>query len=113
MKDKKPKWWKPAIENKGMACLCCDTTTDILPLTTKLYTGFGGWCILKNGELFFEDDRDVEFEDFKDLQHVEELIGDDNENEYVARFDSPLRDTQHQRHAKNTWVLIEKGLGFA
>lgn len=109
----KPVWWKPAIESKGVGCLCCGGTSELLELETKLYFGFGGWNILRNGQEFFCDHRDVELDEYKDLKHVEELIGDDTENEYIANFNRPLRSAVYQRHAKNYWVLIEKGDGFA
>lgn len=112
MKTKK-KWWKPAVKNKGYACLCCGESTEILPLTTKLYFGFGGWSILRNGEHFFQDRRDVEFDQHKDLAFVESMIGGDTENEYIAYYDSALRSAKYQRHAKDNWVLIETGPGFA
>lgn len=109
----KPAWWKPAIKSTGASCLCCETTTDILSLETKLYNGFGGWNVFKNGKIFFIDPMDAEWEDCKDLNHVESLIGEDSENEYIAHFYSPLREAIYQRHAKDVWVLIEKGPGFA
>jgi hypothetical protein len=110
----KPAWWKPAIKSNGVGCLCCGGTSEILELDTKLYFGMvGGWNILKNGQEFFCDGRDVEYEEYQDLKHVEQLIGEDTENEYIANFDSPLRSAIYQRHAKNSWVLIERGDGFA
>jgi len=112
--SKKPKWWKAPIESVGVACLCCGGTSEILEMETTLYWGVaGGWNILKNGQQFFCEDGDKEWDEFKQMKHIEEMIGEDNENEYVANFDSPLRDAKYQRHAKDNWVLIEKGMGFA
>lgn len=113
MEANKKEWFKPAIESTGTNCGCCGTTTVILPLNTKLYYGFGGWNISKNGVEFFKDNRDVEFEDYLDLNHVENLIGDNVIDEFTAFFNSPLRDATYQRHSKNNWVLINKGDGFA
>lgn len=110
----KPSWWKPGIEAPGPGCLCCPQTTELLDLTTKLYNGIGGWNIVKNGtQEFFAEDQNKDFDECRDMHHVESLIGDDEENEYVANFISGLRDATYQRHAKNTWVLIAKGPGYA
>ncbi len=112
--DNRPKWWKPAIESPaGASCLCCPSTTELLRLDTKLYGNYAGWNIVKNGQEFFCDNRDVDWNEYKDLAHVEELIGDDNENEYIANFVSGLRGATYQRHAKNTWVLIGTDEGYA
>lgn len=113
IKPSKPIWWKKAIPAVGSSCICCDTTTEILNLNTKLYFDFGGWTINKNGQPFFSDQRSVDFDEYKDLNHVEALIGEDDENEYTAEVYLPLRSAKYQRHAKNIWVLIEKGNGFA
>lgn len=113
-KTKKPKWWKPGIEAGGSSCPCCPETTATLPLDTKLYNGFGGWNIVKNGkEEFFAEDQDKDYDECRDLAYVETLIGDDNENEYVANLSMALRDATYQRHTKGVWVLIRKGPGYA
>ena len=55
---KKKSWWKPPIESKGtVACLCCGEAAEILPMETKLYGGYGGWNIVKNGKQEFFCDR--------------------------------------------------------
>lgn len=112
---KRPTWWKPAIESNGNAgCLCCGGTAEILDLDTKLYFGVVGWWnVLKNGQQFYDNHLELEYEEYYDLKHIEEIIAEDTENEYLASFDSPLRSAVYQRHAKNAWVLIEKGEGFA
>ncbi len=112
---KKPKWFKPALSKvEGVSCACCGNTTLILPVETKMYHGMGGmWTITKNGQHFFSDDRDVEFDQYHDLKHVEDLIGENTEDEFIADFTSPLRGSVYQRHAKNNWVLIETNEGYA
>lgn len=113
----KPTWWKPGIEGGGSSCLCCPQTVALLPMETKLYQSMGGYNVLKNGAEFYGGDPYMddskEWDDLKDLAYVESLIGDDDENEYVCNLDLPLRSAKYQRHAKNQWVLIEKGAGFA
>lgn len=112
--ENKPSWWKEPIDGSGSTCICCGNSAKILDLKTKLYFDFGGWNVLKNGGEFFCDNRtNINFEDCYDLAYIESLIGDDDENEYVAQFHSAMRDAIYQRHAKNVWVLIRKGDGFA
>jgi hypothetical protein len=111
--EQKPSWWKPGIESKGSVCFCCGQTREILPLDTLLYDGFGGWSITKNGSFFFQEDPNKEFEDSMTLQGIEDMIGEDTENEYCANLFLPLRGATYQRHSKNNWVLIEKNDGFA
>lgn len=106
-------WIKPPIKGLTNTCPHCASPADILPLDTKIYNGFGGWSILKNGSLFFIENKDKDWDDFKDLAYIETLIGNDEENEYTAKYYAPLRDALYQRHTKDYWVLIEQGLGFA
>jgi len=113
MENKKQSWFKPAIKSIGRTCLCCGETSEILELDTKLYFGFGGWVITKNGQEFFSSNPDLEWNENKDLEYIETLIGENTEDEFIARFDAPLRDATYQRHSKNNWVLIQKGEGFA
>lgn len=95
----RPKWWKPPIKKEGVTCLCCDTTTVILNLKTKLYNGsVGGWTIVKNKKEFFIDRRDIDFDKYRDLKYIEKLIGKDEGSEYIAEFYSPLRGATYQRH---------------
>lgn len=100
--NKKPKWWKPAIEGKGS-----------LDLHTQLYLGYGGWLVTKNGETFYSAKIEDDFDGAKSLQDIENMIGEDPESEYIALFFGPLREATYQRHAKDQWVLIETGEGFA
>lgn len=109
----KQHWKKPAIKSSKVACLCCQSTDEILPLETLLYMGFGGWNVSKNGEMFFVERNDIEFEESKTLADIETMIGEDEESEYLAVFFSPLRGCTYQRHSKNHWVLIEEDEGFA
>lgn len=110
----KPKWWKAPIESKGInPCLCCNALSEILPLETLLFNGFGGWSVNKNGQQFYQAEPNDDFENAKTLNDIEEIIGHDTENEYLAILFTPLRGATFQRHAKDNWVLIEKNGGFA
>lgn len=104
-------WLKPAITSHGGGCLCCKGTTDTLDLETYLYPM--GWKILKDGETFFVEDDDKDFDECRDLIYVESLIPKDDNSEYLAIVYLPLRGATYQRHEPNKWVLIEQNEGFA
>jgi hypothetical protein len=113
MKENKPIWWKPGIKATGAICACCAQTTELLSLDTVLYDGFGGWSVTKNGQYFFQADQGKEWDETETLKDIENMIGEDNESEYLANLFTPLRGATFQRHAKNHWVLIETNEGFA
>lgn len=113
MKSIKQKWWKQGIEGGASGCLCCGGTVYKLPMNTRMYQGMGGWMIVKNGELFFMDKGDKEFEDYPTLMKFENEARKEPNAEWIAQVDLPLSNAKYQRHDKNTWVLIEKGEGFA
>ncbi len=82
-------------------------------METVLYNGFGGWSILKNGHLFFSENSEKEWEESKTLQGVEDMIGNNETDDFIAFLYTPLRDAKYQRQGKNNWILISQGLGFA
>lgn len=85
----------------------------MLDIETKMYTGFGGWTVYRNGEILYYQQQHEEFDDAKSISDIETMIGDDDENEYTACFLGPLSDAIYQRHSKNHWMLVEQGDGFA
>lgn len=114
MLDPNKPWKKPPIEGGVGACLCCSVTADILNLKTVLYFGVaGGWVIKKDGQEFFQEEGDKDWDDCKKLEAIEALIPEGDNSEYTAHLDTPMRDAVYQRHDKNQWVLIQKGPGWA
>lgn len=119
MKDKqlteKPKWLVEPLDRKKIhhGCLNCCGTDNILGVRTKLYNGFGGWMITKDGKLFFMEKAKTEFEDSKTLLFIEKIARQDPNHDWRAIFDMALSGGQYQRHGKNRWVLIESNQGFA
>lgn len=112
--ENKKSWFKPAIESKGTACMCCGAISEVLALDTQLFFGsVGGWTVTKDGQHFAFEKKDFDEEGIPTLQDIENMIGDDQESEYIASYDSPLMDALYQRHAKNSWVLIKQGIGYA
>jgi hypothetical protein len=101
------------IKGGHSGCLNCGYTEERLPMRTKLYQGFGGWMITKNGELFYMESQDVDFDKSKKLSYIERSAKLEPESDWRAILDLPMRSAVYQRHGKSKWVLIEKGQGFA
>jgi hypothetical protein len=102
-----------SIKGGHGGCLCCPNTEEILPMKTRLYNGFGGWYISKNGQEYFTEDPDKEFNETKTLSQIERKAKLEPDEDWRAHLNLPLRDAVYQRQGKSKWVLIEKGNGFA
>lgn len=102
----------PAIK-PVMHCNCCSSGTEShLSLDTILYNGFGGWSVTKDGELFYLDDNNTEFEDSKSLRFIEEQAAADPDHDWRAIGFFPLHGETYQRQ-NGKWVLVERNEGFA
>jgi len=102
-----------AIKGGVSGCLNCGYTEDVLPMKTKLYNGFGGWTITKDGELYFSESVDNEYDNAKTLSYIERKAKLEPECDWRANLDLPLRSAVYQRHGKSKWVLVKRGHGFA
>ena len=109
----KPSFFLPPIAGGVSGCLNCGYTEDILPMKTRLYQGFGGWHISKNGEYFFSEDVNKEYDEAKTLSYIERMAKLEPECDWRAHLDLPLRSAVYQRQGKSKWVLVERGRGFA
>ena len=109
----KPSLLLPPIAGGISGCLNCGYTEDILPMKTKLYNGFGGWDITKNGEHYFSEDVNKEYDEAKTLSYIERMAKLEPECDWRANLNLPLRSAVYQRHGKSKWVLVERGQGFA
>ena len=109
----KPSFLLPPIAGGVSGCLNCGYTEDILPMKTKLYNGFGGWDITKNGEHYFSEDVNKEYDEAKTLSYIERMAKLEPECDWRANLNLPLRSAVYQRHGKSKWVLVERGQGFA
>lgn len=106
-------WLKEPITAHGGGCLCCAGTTDKLPMNTRIYDGFGGYTIWRNGQLFYAPPNGLEFDEYDTLMKYENKARKEPDADWQVKIDLPLRNATYQRHDKNTWVLIEQGQGFA
>lgn len=121
MKTKKNKlsWYIKPLDTKKIfhGCLNCGGTEQILGLETRLYNGFGGWSITKDGKLYFEESpllsEEKKWNEWKQLKEIEKEAKKDPNHDWRAIFDLALRGGQYQRHGDNKWVLIESNRGFA
>lgn len=103
----------PPIKPKRVGCLCCGSSNEThLAMTTVLYQGFGGWMILKDGELFHMEDNNTEWEDFKTLAFIEKKAKQSPNADWKAVCDTPLHGEVYQRQ-RGKWVLVEENEGFA
>lgn len=104
--------FSPLIKPKLVGCPCCGSAETHLPMDTVLYNGFGGWTITKDGELFFIEDSNKEFEDFKTLEFIEEKAKHEPNHDWRAECFTPLHGETYQRQ-DGKWVLVEENAGFA
>lgn len=95
-------------------CLHCPGSEDLLPLSTVLYNGFGGYSVWRNGKFYFAADpsKDISWDKFPRLRRFENIarkIG----GHWKVVLDNPLRGATWRRKEKNKWVLTETNQGFA
>lgn len=109
----KPSFYLQPIEGGVSGCLNCGYTESVLPMRTRLYQGFGGWYISKNGQDFFSEDVNKEHNEAKTLSHIERIAKLEPECDWRAHLDLALRSAVYQRQGKSKWVLVERGNGFA
>lgn len=103
----------PAIEGGLSGCLNCGYPEDELSLDTRLYSGFGGWDITKDGTHFFSESNDKEYDESKPLKDIECLAKLEPKCDWRANLNLPLRNAVYQRQGEGKWVLVEQGQGFA
>lgn len=92
-------------------CLCCPPVTAKADLSLIVAVGFGYAAITRDDEVIFEERDDDE--EWHDLREFEKMAQKDPHHDWRCILDAPLRYRAYQRHAKNTWVLVESGMGFA
>lgn len=109
--EKKKKILKP-IKPHRVGCLCCPGAKTVLPMDTVLYYGFGGWMITKDGEMFFHEEVDKEWEENRTLQYIENKAKRSSKSDWRAILDTALHGEVYQRQ-RGKWVLVEQNLGFA
>ncbi len=101
-------------KTKHIGCLCCDGSEDILEMETKLYNGFGGWSISKDGEqIEIENSNPDNWDELTELKDIEKLAQLEPKKKWIAFLFLPLREATYERADCGQWVLIKTGMGFA
>jgi len=101
------------LKSTIIGCLNCGHTPAILPMRTRLYQGFGGYHITKNGKLEFMGKDHEKWEDNRTLSYIEKNARLDPDADWRCHIDLPLRSAVYQRQGKSKWILVKTGMGFA
>ena len=110
---KKNSWKKlPCIGIQTKGCLNCGPLFPTLNLKCDLAVGFGDTTVTCDGTALY---REIEVPDGKwwTGRDAEKMAARDPNHDWRIDFHAPLYDAVYQRQAKNKWVLVEKGMGFA
>ena len=101
------------IKGKHIGCLNCGGNDQKLPMRTRLYNGFGGWSITKDGKYYFTEKMDLDFDKNKTLSYIERRAKSEPESDWRAIVFLALRGATYQRQGKSNWVLVKENKGFA
>lgn len=120
-KPEKPTWTKlPPHTDPYIGCLTCGAgemrgTKEkiIASLRTKIYQGYGGWHITRDGKTVYSGDPDVEWKSYPSLMTFENMARKNPDHDWRAECFLALREATYQRQGKNEWVLVSSGDGFA
>jgi hypothetical protein len=104
---------RKTIDGTSYTCLNCAVDDSVLPMRTRIIAGFGSAVITKNDEVYYSAPMDLEWDKAKTLIIFEKAARKYPDADWRYELDLPLRSAIYQRHGKNKWCLIEKGLGFA
>ena len=85
----------------------------VASMRTRIYNGFGGWSITKNGKLVYEGPYGLRWNEYPTLMKFENMARKDPGHDWRAECFLPLRSATYQRQGKNEWVLIDSDQGFA
>lgn len=108
-----PKWWKPPLKGAAFGCLNCGPKPDELPMDAVIAVGFGDASLYRDGERIMGEDPGMDFDDCPTVAQAEAIAAADPDHDWRIMFEAPLSMNEYQRHGKERWVLIRKGMGFA
>lgn len=105
---KKSNWYiEPIAEGVSSGCVNCGNKPLSIKMNRPLAVGFGNVGVTYNGKhVWSGDDISVTIMRFENM--ARKKPGD-----WRVQFDAPMWSGTYQRHGRNQWNLIEKGLGFA
>lgn len=95
-------------------CLTCGPQPVTIPLTAHIAVGFGDAGVTRDGEIVWNEGamEDVDAEPWT-VNDAERAAAQDPDHDWRIYFHGALSDAVYQRHDVCTWVLVEKGQGFA
>lgn len=84
----------------------------ILPLDTMIAIGLGSCWVMKDKECIYTHvpqagENAPKLQDFEDQAKVAP------DHDWRVHFNGAMSRETYQRHGAGSWVLIEKGMGFA
>ena len=85
----------------------------VATMRTRIYGGFGGWFITKDGKAIYAPPYDGDWADYPTLMTFENMARNDPDHDWRAECDLSLRSATYQRQGRNEWVLVASGEGFA
>jgi hypothetical protein len=89
-------------------CNVCPPRTQEMPLDAPLAIGFGQVSVTKNDlTIWAGDDDEIR------LVRFEQQAKGAPDNDWRVHIDGPLYSATYQRHGEGSWVLVERGEGFA
>lgn len=101
------------IKGGMKTCSHCGIVEEILSLDTPIVAGFGEAKIMKDDIVVYNEAPNTDFFDAPLLSSFEKLAKKEPDKDWRYILNLPLRSAVYQRHDNDTWVLIEKGIGFA
>lgn len=105
---------KPVVETPGFVNNCLEGGPQrvTLPLDTEISIGFGSCWVMKDDNCVYSETPWAD-EDAPKLQKFEDQAKADPDHDWQVHFRGAMSKETYQRHGDGSWVLIEKGVGFA
>lgn len=102
-----------AIEGGIKPCLNCGVIHRRLKMTARIAVGFGYAGVTKDGKEVWSEPHNYDWGDLPTLMTFENMARKEPDADWRAIIDGPLSMREYQRHGRNEWVLVRKGMGFA
>lgn len=110
----KPKWKRlKALPGANNGCLCCPPIEAKFDLRSRIAVGFGVAEVTCDGIEVWREKPSMEFEQCWTGRKAENRAAKKPRHDWRIVMHAPLAGRTYQRHGKNTWVLVEKNMGFA
>lgn len=101
------------LKNTSHTCINCMCDDRKLKMNERVYAGFGMAKIIKGKKDVYIEEPNLDYSKAPTLMKFELMARKNPRADWRYILDLPLRNAVYQRHGKNLWVLVEKGLGFA